>query len=133
MHQLLQAVGTTPVGPLSPLFIDLRPTSIRKKNTQPLGRPTTLVGPGSWSLVGVNGPTILDCQAVVWTTFRWRQRAPSSVWFYSHFFPLLCDPGVLDHPSMGPSLPPSSVSWTRGPPQPFGRPGVGNALRAGQP
>ena len=38
MHQLLQAAergrGVVPVGPLSPLFLDLRPTSTSgKKNT----------------------------------------------------------------------------------------------------
>ena len=50
------SVGTTPVGPLSPLFLDLRPTSIlSKKNTHPYtnlwdGRP-----PSSARVPGLSG------------------------------------------------------------------------------
>ena len=47
---LLQAMGTTPVGPLSPLFLDLRPTSIKKHPT--LGTAHHPRRPGSWSLGG---------------------------------------------------------------------------------
>ena len=115
-------MGTTPVGPLSPLFLDLRPTSTLGKK-HPYRNPRDGPPPSSArvpGLSGVNGPTILDCQVVVyrfWTIFRWRHRAPSSVWFYNHFSPpSLCDPGVPDHPSMGPSLP-SAVFPGRGGPE----------------
>ena len=137
-------MGTTPVGPLSLFFLDLRRTSTLGKK-HPYRNPWYGPPPSSArvpGLSGVNGPTILDCQVVVYrvgildhfsmATPNPPHRAPSSVWFYNHFSPPLCDPGVLDHPSMGPSLPPSSVSWTRGPPHPFGGPRVGNALTAAE-
>ena len=56
----IAGVGTTPVGPLSPLFLDIRPTSIKKTPNPWDGPPPSS---GSWSL---NGPTILDCQVVVY-------------------------------------------------------------------
>ena len=99
------SVGTTPVVPLSPLFLDLRPDSTLGKNhayrnpwdSQP---PSSPRAPGlSRGGEGVNGPTILDCRVVVYrvgildhfsmATPRPPHRAPSSVWFYNHFYPFL--------------------------------------------
>ena len=112
MHQLLQAVGTTPVGPLSPLFLDLRPTSIKRHPT--LGtahhprRPGFLFsrgggGGGEWT----NYIGLLSSSIQILDHFSMATPSPQQCLVLQHFLPPLCDPGVLDHPSMGTSLPPA--------------------------
>ena len=114
-------MGTTPVGSLSPLFLDLRPTSTSGKK-HPYRNPwdgpppssarapgLSLNGPGGeWTnYSGLPSSSIQILDHFSMATPSLPHRAPSSVWFYNHFFPPPCDPGVLDYPSMGPSLPPA--------------------------
>ena len=101
---------------------------------EPLGRPTTLVGPGSWSLgdectnyIGLPRSSIQILDHFSMATPSPPHRAPSSVWFYNHFSPPpLCDPGVLDHLSMGP-IRPQQCFLDRGSPMVWG--GVNRVIR----